>query len=158
MAFIGRIAIAISTRGRFNMDDGLLVFAFTCLCGGTFILFERTTVIYLEFGVLRMNLPAYQTTQMQLGGFYDQSNWQFAYSVLLWTTIFAVKWCYFALFHSFLPIMSKGFNIYYKFSICFSVVCWAFVAIGEQLIACPYIGEASGESFSTRFSRRQGVN
>ena len=44
------------------MDDGLLVFAFTCLCGGTFILFERTTVIYLEFGVLRMKftgVPVY---------------------------------------------------------------------------------------------------
>ena len=140
------------------MDDGLLVFAFTCLCGGTFILFERTTVIYLEFGVLRMNFTAYQITQEQLGDSYDQSNWQFAYSVLLWTTIFAVKWCYFALFHPFLQIMSKGFNIYYKFSICFSVVCWVFVSIGEQLIACPYIGEASGESSSTRFSGRQGVN
>jgi len=94
------------------MDDGLLVFAFTCLCGGTFVLFERTTMIYLEFAVLRMDSMAYQIAKEQLDDLDDQSKWQFAYSVLLWTTIFAVKWCYFALFHSFLQVMSKGFNVF----------------------------------------------
>jgi predicted Co/Zn/Cd cation transporter (cation efflux family) len=136
------------------MDDKFLIFAFTCLCGGTFILYERTSMIYLEFGIFRLDSAAYQIAEEQSDDIYNQSKWQLAYSILLWTTIFAVKWCYFALFHSFLQIMSKGFNIYYKFSICFSVVCWLFVAVGDQLIACPYIGEASGESSSTIFSRR----
>ena len=137
------------------MDDGLLVFAFICLCGGTFILFERTTTIYLEFAILRLEPSAYHTiVEDQLDDLYDQSKWQFAYSVLLWTTIFAVKWCYYALFHPFLQIMSKGFKIYYKFSISFSIFCWVFIVVGEQLLPCPYIGGTSGELSSTRFSKR----
>jgi hypothetical protein len=55
------------------MDDGLLVFAFTCLCGGTFILFERTAMIYFQFAVLRMDSMAYQIAKEQLDDFYDQS-------------------------------------------------------------------------------------
>ena len=136
------------------MDDGILIFAFTCLCGGSFILFERITIIYLEFAVLWMNVPVTQIAKEQLQDLYDQSKWQLAYSALLWTTIFAVKLCYFALFHPFLQIMSKGFKIYYKFSISFSIFCWVFIAVGEQLLPCPYIGGTSGELSSTRFSRR----
>jgi hypothetical protein len=135
------------------MDDKFLIFAFTCLCGGTFIIYERISIIYLEFGILRMDTTAYLIAEEQSNNLYNQSKWQLAYSVLLWTTIFAVKWCYFALLHPFLQIMSKGFNVYYRLSIYFSMVCWLFVAIGEQLIPCPYIGEASGESSSTIFSR-----
>jgi hypothetical protein len=135
------------------MDDSILIFAFACLCGGTFIIYKRTEVIYLEFAVLRLDSLMYQIAEEQLDDLYDQSKWQLAYSVLLWTAIFAVKWCYFALFHSFIQVMSKGLQFYYKFSIFFSVVCWVSITVGEQLIPCPCIGGASSESSLTRFSR-----
>jgi hypothetical protein len=136
------------------VDDGFLIFAFTCLCGGTFILYERIPIIYLEFAVLRMDPLALSIAMEQMNDLYDQSKWELAYLILLWTTVFAIKWCYFAFFHPFLRAMSKGFNFYYKFSIFFSVVSWLFIIIGEQLITCPYLGKASGESSSTGFSWR----
>lgn len=130
------------------MDDGFLIFAFACLCGGTFILYERISYIYLEFAVLRMDPIAFPIAMEQMNDLFEQSKWQLSYLVLLWTTVFAVKWCYFAFFYPFLRAMSKSFNIYYKFSICFTVVSWLFIVIGEQLITCPYVGVASGKPLS----------
>ena len=111
-------------------------------------------MIYLEFAVLRIDPAAIQIATEQLDDLHDQSKWELAYSILLWTTLFAIKWCYFVLFHPFLQVMSKGFNFYHKFSIFFSVVCWLVIVVGGQLISCPYIGGASGESSSTRFLQR----
>ncbi|OXV07986.1 hypothetical protein Egran_04250 [Elaphomyces granulatus] len=147
ISFIGRIFIRVFTRRRLYMDDGFLIFAFACLCGGTFILYERIQFIYLEFAVLRMDPIAFPIAMEQMDGLFEQSKWQLSYLVLLWTTVFAVKWCYFAFFHPFLRAMSKGFNIYYKFSIWFTVISWLFIVIGEQLITCPYVGVASGKCF-----------
>ena len=46
-----------------------------------------------------MDSMAYQIAEEQSDDLYNQSKWQLAYSVLLWTTIIAIKWCYFALLY-----------------------------------------------------------
>ena len=124
------------------------------MCGGTVILYKGLHIIYLESAILRKNCTALQITGEQMDDIYDQSKWKFAYLFLVWTTVFAVKWCYFAVFYPFLQAMSnwKRFILYYRFSIFFSVISWLFVAVGAQLIACPYVGRTSCESSSKGFS------
>jgi hypothetical protein len=138
------------------MDDGFLTVASACLCAGTAILYERIQIIYLEFAILQKNPIALQIAREEMDDIQDQSKWQFAYIFLLWTTVFAVKWGYFAFFHPFLQAMSnwKTFIFYYRFSICFSVVSWLFVAIGSQMISCTYLRgiSESCESSSKGFS------
>ena len=112
-------------------------------------------MIYLEFAVSQMDPATLLIAVEQMNDLYDQPKWHLAYVVLLWTAVFAVKWCYFAFFHPFFWAMPKSFNFYYRFSICFSVASWLPTMVGEQLVTCPYFGRASCES-SSRDSR--GVN
>jgi hypothetical protein len=138
------------------MDDGFLTIALACLCGGTVILYEYIQILYLEFAILQQDHTALQIARDEMDDPYGLSEWQFAYNFLLWTTIYAVKWCYFAFFHQFLQAMSnwKTFIFYYRFSICFSVVSWLFVAVG-QLFCCtrvkrtPESSESSLQGFSS---------
>jgi hypothetical protein len=118
------------------MDDGFLAVALACLCGGTVILYERIQIIYLDSAILQRNRVALRIASEQMDDIYDQSKWQFAYVFLAWTTVFAVKWGYFAFFYPFLQAMSnwKSFILYYRFSICFSVISWLFITVGTQLI------------------------
>ncbi|KAN0067000.1 hypothetical protein V8E54_014924 [Elaphomyces granulatus] len=138
LSFFGRIFIRLFTQRRLYMDDGFLTVALACLCGGTVILYEYIQILYLEFAILQKYHTALQVSREKMDDPYGLSKWQFAYNFLLWTTIYAVKWCYFAFFHQFIQAMSnwKTFIFYYRFSICFSVVSWLFVAVGAQLFCC----------------------
>ncbi|KAN0067014.1 hypothetical protein V8E54_014938 [Elaphomyces granulatus] len=124
VSFFGRIFIRFFTQRRLYIDDGFLTLALACLCGGTVILYKGLHIIYLESAILRKNCTALQIAGEQMDDIYDQSKWKFAYLFLVWTTVFAVKWCYFAVFYPFLQAMSnwKSFILYYRFSICFSVI------------------------------------
>ncbi|KAN0067011.1 hypothetical protein V8E54_014935, partial [Elaphomyces granulatus] len=144
-SFFGRIFIRLFTQRRLYMDDGFLTLALACLCAGTIIVYERMQIICLQSAILQKNPTALQIAREQMDDIYDQSGWQFAYLFLLWTTLFAVKWCYFAFFHPFLQAMSNWriFILYYRFSICFSVFSWLLIVVGGQLIICPYVGRTS---------------
>ncbi|KAN0066999.1 hypothetical protein V8E54_014923 [Elaphomyces granulatus] len=145
VSFFWRILIRLFTQRRFYIDDGFLTVALACLCATTVILYERIQIFYLESAILQNNRTALQIAAEQMNDIYDQSKWKFAYLFLVWTTVFAVKWCYFAFFYPFLQAMSnwKSFIFYYRFSICFSVASWLFVAVGAQFIACPYVDRIS---------------
>jgi len=146
LSFFGRITIRLASRRRLFLDDGFLTFAFVCLIGGTAILYTRIHMIYLEFAVLRGDQIAALLAFQQMDNLFEQSKWQLAYLLLLWTAIFAVKWCYLAFFYPLLRSMSKKFIYYYRFSVAFSIVSWLFLVVGEQLITCPYVGKAAGQS------------
>lgn len=107
-------------------------------------MYKRIYMIYLEFSVIRGDTIAAAMAFQQMDNLFEQSKWQLAYLLFLWTAIFAVKWCYFAFFYSLLRSMAKGFIFYYWFAVTFSVVSWLFLVIGEQLITCPYVGKAAG--------------
>lgn len=128
------------------MDDGFLTVALACLCAGTVIIYEHIQIIYLGFAILQ-NHTASQIAREQMDNFYDPK-WRFAYVFLLWTTVFAVKWCYFAFFHPFLQAMSnwKCFVFYYRFSICLSVASWLFTIFGTQLVSCTHVRRISESS------------
>jgi hypothetical protein len=122
------------------------------LIGGTAILYTRIHMIYLEFSVLRGDPIASLLAFQQMDNLFEQSKWQLAYLLLLWTAIFAVKWTYLAFFFPLLRAMPKKFIYYYRVSVGFSIVSWLFLVIGEQLITCPYVGKAAG-SFPLRWTR-----
>lgn len=134
LSFFGRITIRLASRRRLFLDDGFLTLAFVCLIGGTAILYERIHMIYLEFSVLRGDQIAALLAFQQMDNLFEQSKWQLAYLLFLWTAIFAVKWCYLAFFYPLLRSMSKKLMYYYWFSVVFSIISWLFLVVGEQLI------------------------
>ncbi|KAN0069413.1 hypothetical protein V8E54_012428 [Elaphomyces granulatus] len=123
---VSAVLFGIALR-RLHMDDGFLTVALACLCGGTVILYERIQIMYLESAILQKNRTALQNiASEQMDDLYDQSKWRFAYIAMS-------NW--------------RDFILYYRFSICFSVVSWLFGAVGAQLIACTYFGRASSRCF-----------
>jgi hypothetical protein len=145
LSFFGRITIRLASRRRLFIDDGFLTVAFVCLIGATAICYRRINMIYLEFAVLRGDQIAALLAFQQIDNLFEQSKWQLAYLLLLWTAIFAVKWCYLAFFFPLLRAMPKKFIFYYQFSVAFSIISWLFLVIGEQLITCPHVGKAAGQ-------------
>ncbi|KAJ5549202.1 hypothetical protein N7513_006436 [Penicillium frequentans] len=144
-SFIARISLRLITRRRLYLDDGLLFFAFACLCGASGIMFKRLRVVYLEFAVLSGLESAYSLAYEDMGNLVAQNTWEVAWLVLCWTAIFAVKWCYFAFFYPLLRNMSTRFTWYYRVGIFLSVACWITICVAEQLITCPYLGAEAGE-------------
>lgn len=142
--FIGRISLRLLTRRRLYLDDGFLFLAFACLCAGTAIIFLRLKVVFLEFAVLRQVPASYPLALEDMDNLVAQNTWALAWLVMSWTTIFSVKWCYFAFFHPLMRNMSRWFTWYYRFGIFLSVASWIVIIVGEQLIACPYLGKEAG--------------
>ena len=126
---IGRLCIRVLTRRRLYYDDVFLILALACVCGGTGILYKRCKISYIEFALLRQMPEAYSVSLDYADDLLNQITWQFAYVMLLWTTIFAIKWCFFAHFHPLLRNMSKSMTRFYWLSIAFSVLCWSFLAL-----------------------------
>ncbi|KAF2746814.1 hypothetical protein M011DRAFT_477658 [Sporormia fimetaria CBS 119925] len=144
---IGRLAIRLTSRRRLFLDDFFLIFAFVNVAAGTAILYKRIGMIYLEFAVLMHDPIAALMAFQQMDNLFEQSKWQLAYLLFLWTGIFAVKWCYLAFFYPLLRSMSRWLIRFYWFAVVFSVFCWLFLVIGEQLITCPYVGKESAKCF-----------
>ncbi|KAN0067013.1 hypothetical protein V8E54_014937, partial [Elaphomyces granulatus] len=140
VSFFGRIFIRLFTQRRLHKDDGFLALALACLCAGTVILYERIQIICLQSAILQKNPTALQIAREQVDDIHDHSHIFSCFG--LRTTLFAVKWCYFAFFYQAMSNW-KTFILYYRFSICFSVVSWLLVVVGAQLIICPYVGSTS---------------
>ncbi|KAF7502321.1 hypothetical protein GJ744_006131 [Endocarpon pusillum] len=142
-----RILIRLVIRRRLFLDDSFLIFSFVCLTGSTVILYKRIYMIYLEFSMMAGDPTASILAFQQKDELLKQSKWSLAYFLFLWTSIFAVKWCYFAFFYPLLRAMWKWIIYYYWFAIIFSISSWMFLVLGERLIACPYIGRAFAKCF-----------
>lgn len=102
-------------------------------------------MFYLEFYIVHSDPFAALIAFQQKGDLVEESKWQLAYLLFLWTTVFAVKWCYFAFFQPLLRTMAKGIIYCFWFSVGFSVVSWLFLVVGDRLIACRYLREEAGK-------------
>ncbi|KAF7512478.1 hypothetical protein GJ744_001413 [Endocarpon pusillum] len=152
-----RILIRLVLRRRLFLDDSFLIFGFVCLTGGTVVLYERLYMIYLEFSVLAGDPTASILAFQQTDELFEQSKWNVAYLLFLWTSIFAVKWCYFAFFHPLLRGTWKWIIYYYWFAVIFSIISWLFLVVGEKLITCPYVGKASAKCFPELPASKQAI-
>lgn len=135
------------TRRRLYLDDAFLFLAFVCLCAGTAVLFLRLKIVFLEFAVLRQVPAAYAVALQDLDNLVAQNKWALSWIVMSWTSIFAVKWCYFSFFYPLMRNMARWFVWYYRVGIFLSVACWILVIVGGQLLVCPYMGKEAGGMF-----------
>ncbi|KAJ5915609.1 hypothetical protein N7466_011542 [Penicillium verhagenii] len=158
IAFISRILLRLITRRRLFLDDAFLTLAWACLCVGTGIMYHRVGIVYLEFAVLGGDTAAYALIIPQINALVAQATWQLAYLVMLWTTVFAVKWCYLIFFFPLLRNMSRWFIWYYRAAVVFSVACWILILVGDQVLSCPYLGEEAGGMYISTTMRNEVSN
>ncbi|KAI3026983.1 hypothetical protein CBS147347_4819 [Aspergillus niger] len=140
LSFFGRIFIRLFTRRRLYLDDAFLSFAFTTLLIGTVLGFLRAYTIYFQMAALEGNVGAVLFLASHLNEHAKDYGFNIAFIVLLWTTVFAVKWCYLAFFQPLLVGMSRWFIIYYRFTVGLSVISWILSAFVAPIVPCPYTG------------------
>ncbi|PYI01174.1 hypothetical protein BO78DRAFT_391341 [Aspergillus sclerotiicarbonarius CBS 121057] len=140
LSFLGRIFIRLFTRRRLYLDDGLLSFAFATLLAGTVLGYLRAYTIYTELAALEGDITAILVIGSNLSAHGQDFGYNIAFIGLLWTTVFAVKWCYLAFFHPLLVGMSRWFIFYYRFTIGLSLVSWILSAFVAPIVPCPYTG------------------
>lgn len=78
----------------------------------------------------------------EISDVFNQMNWSFAYITFLWTSVFMVKLCYFAFFHTLLLSMSRALNRYYWTAAVITVIAWIYLVL-QQLVVCPYFGDSA---------------
>ncbi|PSN63928.1 hypothetical protein BS50DRAFT_623600 [Corynespora cassiicola Philippines] len=141
----GRILIRLYTRRKLFLDDIFLILGFFSLIGGT-ILLKQVPVFYLVLATLQGDFWATVLSFKKINDVIKQWDYIYAYFVFLWTSIYAVKGCYFAFFAQFRRTMTRTFNWYYWIAVGFSVVCWIWSCVALT-IACPYFGDGALKCF-----------
>ncbi|KAK7181094.1 hypothetical protein DPSP01_003554 [Paraphaeosphaeria sporulosa] len=141
---MGRIIIRLSSRGRLALDDGLLIFALSCLAFSTGIMYKISPNYYLVQALIRGDPAAKIIASTQgyrkLTAHY---NWTFANIVLSWTAIFFVKGSYFALFYPMMSVMSRHVLWFYWAAVALSAASWFVLAFGSNFILCKELGTAA---------------
>ena len=140
LSFLGRIFIRLFTRQRLFLDDAFLSFAFATLLVGTVLGYLRAYTIYTELAAMEGDITAILIIGSNLSAHEQDFGYNIAFIGLLWTTVFAVKWCYLAFFHQLLVGMSRWFIYYYRFTIGLSLVSWILSAFVAPIVPCPYTG------------------
>ncbi|GAT23816.1 similar to An02g10960 [Aspergillus luchuensis] len=140
LSFLGRIFIRLFTRRRLYLDDAFLSFAFTTLLIGTVLGFLRAYTIYFQMAALEGNVDALLFLASHLEEHAKDYGFNIAFIVLLWTTVFSVKWCYLAFFHPLLVGMSRWFILYYRCTVGLSFISWILSAFVAPIVPCPYTG------------------
>ncbi|KAK8053074.1 hypothetical protein PG996_012375 [Apiospora saccharicola] len=148
LAFFGRITIRVWSRRRIYLDDGLLILGYICLVLETAIFYKRARMIYLVFSLMRREEVVSLIATQEIQDVYNQMYWSFCYITFIWTTIYAVKLCYFAFFRTLLSRMPKPLIRYYWVCVAFTIIAWAFCVL-QQLINCPHFGQSSSKCFPT---------
>jgi hypothetical protein len=131
------------TRRRLFLDDAFLLFAVACLIASSVVMFREVYYFYLEVAVLRGDLMASLLAYINMDKLLQVHSYHFAYLMLLWSTVFSIKWTYLAFFHPLLRAMDRKIIWFYWGSVGFSIISWAFMAVPGQLITCPYFGKSA---------------
>ena len=152
----GRILIRLYTRRKLFLDDVFLILGFFSLIGGT-ILLKQVPVFYLVLATLQGDFWATVLSFKKINDVIKQWDYIYAYFVFLWTSIYAVKGCYFAFFAQFRRTMTRTFNWYYWIAVGFSVVCWIWSCVALT-IACPYFGDGARKYSCTAFQKHNTNN
>ena len=157
VAIIGAIARTVFRvhRKQQRIIDGLLfLFACICLIAATVLLVKEAASIYVVANLITSFVDGsslgpemasspqifeYAVTVITTEGY--------AYAVLIWVAIFAVKFCYLYFFRLLIDRL-KGLIVYLRFSMGITVLPAVF-NICSLFIACPYFGPKTCELSST---------
>lgn len=126
--FIGRIILRLSTRRRLFLDDAFLTLAVCCLCGCLGIVHANGFFTFLSnariYAPELLKTTAYQPYKTNQGPSIKRRN---ALAVLSWTTIYSVKFCFYAFFQPLLRHLKRLYMFYWG-CVCFTVLAWIFSA------------------------------
>jgi hypothetical protein len=127
LACFSRVFIRLITRRRLYIDDGFLLFSTICLIPATVLSFETIHMSYLQGAILRQEPGALLVALRQIDALYAETIKGFAYRILLWNSVFSIKWCYLAFFYPLLRSMGKKIVYYYWTAVTVSVVGWLYL-------------------------------
>ncbi|KAH7139566.1 hypothetical protein B0J11DRAFT_46897 [Dendryphion nanum] len=126
--FIGRIALRLATRRRLFLDDAFLFLAVSCLCGCMSIVHANAFFTFLSnakvYAPELLKTTAYIHYKSTLGSSVKRRN---ALAVLSWTTIYSVKFCFYAFFQPLLRHLKKLYR-YYWVCVGITFLAWLFSA------------------------------
>jgi uncharacterized membrane protein len=126
----------------------MLCVGFACLVASTAIFYKRARIIYLVFALMGGDQIASLIASQEISDIYGQMDWSFSYITFLWTTVFMVKLCYLAFFHTLLLSMSRALTRYYWTAVVVTLIAWIYLVL-QQLITCPYFGSSSCKSLTS---------
>jgi hypothetical protein len=138
ICFIARISIRLVFQKKLQLDDYFLILAVACLCAATGILYHVCYFLYLHSAALLVKgIGPYLIAD--LDAMLEMQVMVYPYLAMIWTTTFAVKWCFLAFMRPLVWHISRVMNWYYWFIVGFCTVTWAFL-VAEPFIICPYFG------------------
>lgn len=125
----------VYSRSRLYLDDYLVIIALLCLCAGTGLVYAFCQSIFVTQAVKgdpSIIIPPDE---------YDNLAHTFAildsFLCVMWTSIFAVKLTFLALFRLLIRRVSEIITRYYWIVVATTIVTWMFLVV-EPFILCPY--------------------
>ena len=148
IAAIARTLIRAQKKQLRTIDDLLFLFACVCLVASTILLVRETTPLYLGATLIASLLDepglgneAASSPQNLKDAMRLFQSVRHAYSVLIWATIFAVKFCYLCFFRLLIDRL-KGLITYWRVTAGITAVSAGF-NLCALFIACPYLSQES---------------
>ena len=135
-----RIVVRVYTLRRIYLDDAFLVFGFLCLTASTALLFHFAKLIYLN-EAYTMDLT-FDISFPEVVALTDTTAILDSFLILVWASIFSVKFSFLALFHMLIRRVSTALTTYYWVIVGACLVFWIFLT-SEIFIVCPYFGVES---------------
>ena len=143
---MARTILRVQKKQQRVIDDFLFLFACTCLIAATILLVKEASSIYTV-----TNLVTRLISGSSLGNQVAASPLVFehtvaviqsdgyAYSVLIWVTIFAIKFYYLCFFRMLIDRL-KSLVLYWRVTMSITTT-FATFNICALFIACPYFGQ-----------------
>ena len=135
LSVIGRMITRIYTRRRLDVDDYLLLFALLCLSACTGLVHVFCHKIFVEAIAADptfISPPDQYQIILAIRSILD------SFICIIWTTVFAVKFSFLALFRLLIRRLPKAITSYYWTTVGITVATWIFF-VGEPFILCPYV-------------------
>lgn len=135
LCVLSRIFARIYTRRRLFLDDCFLIIGLLCLGAGTGLIHVFCQTIFVVEAI-KMDptvvIPLDQYNEIpQTFAILD------AFLCVMWTTTFAVKFSFLALFRLLIRRVSNSITTYYWIVVAITTVTWMFL-VAEPFILCPY--------------------
>lgn len=143
LSVASRIVIRVYSRSRLYLDDYFVIIAILSLCAGTGLVYafcQSIFVIQAVKGDPSIIIPPDQYNDLAQTYAILES-----FLCIMWTSIFAVKLSFLALFRILIRRVSKVITRYYWIVVTTTIVTWMFL-VGEPFIICPYINREQQQS------------
>jgi hypothetical protein len=130
-----RTYLHIKNRGKLFLDDWLVIFANICLLVETGLLYHIIDMVYVETVVSTNPTDIVLFTRGQvMQMFTGMLKWNNIYLPFAWTTNYAIKLSFLALFDVLISNVTRGLRIYWWFALCFTIASWLFVMLNNFIL------------------------